>query len=124
MPEQHIESELETAENARAQLTKDVRDLARTARGKYRVACYVGLGLIAVTVLTVFAAGTKALLRRSPRQPQDTPPLWNALGRRMLLGAAGPLAAHLTRRWLVAQTGPAPRDSSVEASEPSTDADT
>jgi hypothetical protein len=124
MPEQPIESELETAENARVQLTKDVRDLARTVRGNYRVACYVGLGLIAVTVLTVFAAGTKALLRQSPRQPQDTRPLWNALGRRMLLGAAGPLAAHLTRRWLVAQTGTPPRDSSVDASVSRTDTDT
>jgi hypothetical protein len=119
MPEQQIESELERAEEARIRLARDVKDLVGTARDKSRIVCYVGLGLAAVAVVTVLASGTKVLLRQSPRKSEDTRPLWIVLGRRMLVGAAGPLGAHLTRRWLLAGTvtPPAP-DSSVDASEP------
>jgi hypothetical protein len=121
MPDQKVEPELQKADDARRHLSEDVRELARAAhvaRNKSRVVCYVGLGLVVATAVTVFAAGTVALFRRAPRKPDNTQPLWAAIGRKALLAAAGPLAAHLTRRWLLAFPTTAPRrDSSMDASE-------
>lgn len=107
MADQNVATELKRAEDARKHLTEDVTRIAHTARAvvhdRSRIVRYVGFGLLAATALAVVAAGTVALLRRrSPRNREPTArPLWMDIGRKVLLGATGPVATHLTRRWLL-----------------------
>jgi hypothetical protein len=109
------ESELRRADRARELLADDVRQLARTAsavtRERARTVRHTGMVLLAAAALTVVAAGTVTWLRRrqwrqSTPQRKAPPPLWFEVARTMLINASGPIAAHVTRRWLLGPPNP------------------